>query len=108
VGETLEQFWATRKAEVLATLPSEIGAQVSAAMSLHLGAELGRFTALAASNDPATEEHAWTVIRILRAYKATASRLPVSRADAKARLHAVLDAVALSVQRLLPPPLSVF
>jgi hypothetical protein len=102
LGESPEQFWATRKAEALATLPSKIGAQVSAMMSLHLGAELGRLTALAAGDDPATEEQAWTVLRILRAYKATASRLPVSRADAKARLHAVLDAVALSVQRLLP------
>ena len=46
----------------------------------------------------------WRVIRILRAYKAIASRLPVNRADVKVHLHAVLDAVALSVRRLLPPP----
>jgi len=31
------------------------------------------------------------------------ARLPVSRADAKARLHSVLDALALSVLRQLPP-----
>lgn len=104
-GVSLDQFWSGQKAEALTKLPSEIAAQVSAAMSLHLGTELGRLSTLAAAgDDPATEKQAWTVIRILRAYKATASRLPVSRADAKARLHAVLDAVALSVLRLLPPP----
>jgi hypothetical protein len=103
-GESLDRFWSEQKTEVLATLPSEIAAQVSDAMSLHLGAELGRLTALAPGDAAATEEQAWRVIRILRAYKATAARLPVTRADAKARLHAVLDAVALSVQRLLSPP----
>lgn len=41
---------------------------------------------------------------ILRGYKATACRLPVSRADARARLHTVIDAVALGVLRLLPAP----
>lgn len=104
-GGSLSRFWARQKAEVLATLPAEIAAQVSAAMNLRLDTQLDTLAALAAASDhAATEAQGWTVIRVLRAYKATASRLPVSRADAKARLHAVLDALALSVLRLLPPP----
>ncbi|QYN33312.1 hypothetical protein K1T35_33025 [Pseudonocardia sp. DSM 110487] len=104
-GVSLDRFWGEQKAEVLATLPTLIATQVSDAMGLHLGTELGRLSALVPARDEAaTAEQAWTVLRILRAYKAIASRLPVSRADAKARLHAALDAVALSVLRLLPPP----
>ena len=104
-GVRLDRFWAERQAEVLATLPALIAAQVSAAMSQDLGTELGRLTALVRGrDDTATAQQAWTVLRILRADKATASRLPVSRADAKARLHAALDGVALAVLRLLPPP----
>ena len=104
-GVSLDRFWRDRKADALATLPPLIAAQVSAAMSLHLATELGRLGALGQADDEAaTAEQAWTVLRILRAYKATASRLPVSRADAKARLHAALDAVALAVLRLLSPP----
>jgi hypothetical protein len=104
-GVGLDRFWSEQKTWALATLPPEIAAQVSGAMNHHLGAELGRLSALtAARDDPATAEQAWTVLRILRAYKATASRLPVSRADAKARLHTVIDAVAVAVLRLLPAP----
>ena len=104
-GVGLDRFWREQKADALAKLPAGIAAQVGAAMNLHLGTELARLSAFADAGDgAATADQAWTVLRILRAYKATASRLPVSRADAKARLHAVLDAVALSVQRLLPPP----
>jgi hypothetical protein len=104
-GVSLDRFWGEQKAEVLATLPTLIATQLSDAMGLHLGAELGRLSALVPARDgAATADQAWTVLRILRAYKAIASRLPVSRADAKARLHTALDAVALSVLRLLPPP----
>lgn len=103
--ESPARFWSDRKAEVLAALPAEIGAQVGAALSPHLGAELTRLASVAAAgDDAATEEQGWRVLRILRADKATAARLPVSRADAKARLHVGLDVVALSVQRMLPPP----
>jgi hypothetical protein len=102
--ESPARFWNDRKAEVLAALPAEISAQVGAALSPHLGAELTQLASVAAAgDDAATEEQGWAVLRILRADKATAARLPVSRADAKARLHVALDAVALSVQRLLPP-----
>ncbi|GAA5135373.1 hypothetical protein [Pseudonocardia adelaidensis] len=103
-GTSLGHSWTVQKAEVLATLPAEIAVQVSAAMNLPLDVELDRLRALAEAHDAATEEQGWTVLRILRAYKATASRMPVSRADAKARLHSVLDAIALSVLRQLPPP----
>ncbi|MHA6621212.1 hypothetical protein [Pseudonocardia sp. DLS-67] len=104
-GASLSRFWSRQAATVLATLPAEIAAQVGAAMDLQLGRELDALGALAAARDDAAiEEQGWKVLRVLRAYKATASRLPVSRADAKARLHAVLDALALSVLRLLPPP----
>ncbi|TWF74676.1 hypothetical protein FHX44_11557 [Pseudonocardia hierapolitana] len=104
-GVSLDRFWSEQRAGALATLPAEIAAQVSGAMSLHLGAELARLTALTEAGDgAATAEQAWTVLRILRAYKATASRLPVNRADAKARLHTVIDAVAVAVLRQLPAP----
>ncbi|GAA0943080.1 hypothetical protein [Pseudonocardia zijingensis] len=110
-GQSVEDFWWAGRSAALAELPPPIRTQLDAALDLHLGLALRRLTELVrpgAANDTvdlaAVEEQAWTVLRILRAYKATAARLPVTRADTRCLLHTRLDGVALAVLRLLPPP----
>jgi hypothetical protein len=113
-GVGLDRFWSDQKAAALDQLPSAEAKELTSAMDLDLAKELERFTALAATGDAtAIEAQAWSIARLLRAYKAAVPKVPKGRAGkqpskeqvaARTQLHAALDGIALSVLRQLPPP----
>jgi hypothetical protein len=117
-GVGLEKFWSEQKAAALALLPSEEAKDFNSAMDLDLAKELDRLTALAATGDAtAIEAQAWSVTRVLRAYKSAIKsvvpkapkgqvlkKLSPEQVRARAQLHAALDGIALSVLRQLPSP----
>jgi hypothetical protein len=113
-GVGLDRFWSEQKAAALALLPSAEAKELTSAMDLGLAKELERFTALAATGDAtAIEAQAWSVARLLSAYKAAVPKVPKGQAGkqpsaeqvaARTQLHAALDGIALSVVRQLPSP----
>jgi hypothetical protein len=113
-GVGLDKFWSDQKAAALDQLPSAEAKELTSAMDLDLAKELERFTALVATGDAtAIEAQAWSIARLLRAYKAAVPKVPKGRAGkqpsaeqvaARTQLHAALDGIALSVLRQLPPP----
>lgn len=118
-GIGLDKFWSEQKAAALALLASEEAKEFNSAMDLDLAKELERLTALAATGDAtAIEAQAWSVTRLLRAYKSAVKsvvpkapkgqvlkKLTAEQVRARAQLNAALDGIALSVLRQLPSPM---